>query len=67
MSWCGHKWEAPYAWPPGVRPGTFVVPGLGTVTRDRKTVPQECSLPRGHEGPHRSLSNVTCEQRREPS
>lgn len=46
---CKFKWRAPYLLPP---PSTKVM-----------SVQQVCSLPKGHDGPHRSLSNVIKEKR----
>jgi hypothetical protein len=56
---CGRKWDAPVQWPPGVQSGTFEVAGLGEVVTDKRSIPQTCALPKGHTGPHRSLTNVT--------
>lgn len=55
---CKHTWKAPYLHPPGqppmIRAGGMDIPVRGPVTH----VPQNCCLTAGHEGPHRSLSNV---------
>lgn len=42
---CGYKWKAPYLLPPPSKKVT--------------SIGQECAEPQGHEGPHRSLTNVT--------
>lgn len=44
MSTCGHIWKAPYLHAPPSKKVTSVT--------------QKCSLPKGHDGPHRSLSGV---------
>jgi hypothetical protein len=50
---------APYLLPPGttellIHGGKYSVP----VKSDRIHIEQECCLVRGHDGPHRSLTNV---------
>jgi len=53
---CGHEWMAPLARPEMIRyPDGREI--LATA------MPQRCCLALGHKGPHRSLDNVTCEQR----
>jgi hypothetical protein len=59
MSRCGHEWMAPLARPTksrfqGQHPK---LPSL-TVT----SLPQKCDEPQGHDGPHRSLTNVTADR-----
>ncbi len=55
---CGHKWRAPYLLSPTapreIIAGNIRIPVKG----DTLYVEQECSLPKGHDGTHRSLSNV---------
>jgi hypothetical protein len=46
---CGYRWLAPY-----IRPPSDPMKGKGPSFRE-----QVCAEPRGHEGPHRSWSNVT--------
>lgn len=50
---CGYRWLAPYLLPPGA-PRNVRVPVRGA----RVMVEQECALAEGHDGPHRSSTNV---------
>lgn len=47
---CGHTWSAPMFHPPDAN-------GKSVQTQ----VPQECTLLKGHDGPHRSATNVIIE------
>lgn len=53
---CGFKWHAPRVPTPGVPSGYHLVPG-GVVANPTR-VAQVCSLPKGHEGDHRSAHGV---------
>ena len=48
-SGCGFTWQAPRIPTPGVQRGP----------NNPTSVPQKCCLPKGHDGPHRSLTGVT--------
>jgi hypothetical protein len=56
---CGYKWKATYLLAPNVPrkivTGRFTIPVRGDYILEE----QECVLPAGHDGPHRSLTNVT--------
>lgn len=63
MPECDFKWMAPYLLPPGttkllIHGGKYSVPVKG----DMIHIEQECCLVRGHDGPHRSLTNVIKDQ-----
>ena len=60
---CGHKWEAQYLLSPTARREVVVGGTRIPVRGDCVYVSQECVERRGHDGPHRSLTNVTKENR----
>lgn len=56
---CGYRWYAPFPLPPDT-PQAIVVPWAWMpVQVDRVSLVQECVRPKGHDGPHRSSTNVT--------
>lgn len=57
---CGFAWEAPRQPTPGQPVGLYR-DGRAVVANER-TAHQTCCLPKGHEGDHRSSTNVTIER-----
>lgn len=60
MNRCGYSWFAPYILPPShdrtIQFGEVRATGVGAIS-----IQQKCSLPKGHDGPHRSNTNVITE------
>lgn len=59
MSRCAYEWWAPYLSPPGT-PNERQVEfgGVRVTVKGNVSIKQKCSQPKGHDGPHRSSTNV---------
>ena len=61
MTQCGFEWYAPYLLPPGTT--EVLVGGMRMQVRgDSIQVHQKCVQEQGHNGPHRSRTNVIKEK-----
>lgn len=61
MSLCGYEWWAPRIPTPGIPVGLDERASLkaGGLIGNPRSMPQVCTLVKGHDGPHRSSTNVT--------
>jgi hypothetical protein len=68
VSGCGYIWRAPRVPTPGAPEYQRIQRGArDIIIANPKSVPQECVLPKGHNGPHRSLTGVTAALEEEKS
>ncbi len=55
---CKYRWKAPRIPTLGIPRNHVELLHGGGILVNATSVPQECSLPKGHAGPHRSLTGV---------